>query len=86
MVFSSTFVCPGTGKMYYIRGNVTCNSTNAIYLVECIIGNINMLGLPLLLNKISVFMNQILKQRRIVVGPRGTLILFAAIQLILMVT
>ena len=36
MVFSSTFVYTVTGKKYYIRGNFTCNSTNVIYLVECI--------------------------------------------------
>ena len=36
MVFSSTFACTVTGKKYYIRGNFTCNSTNVIYLVECI--------------------------------------------------
>ena len=36
MVFSSRFGCTLTGKKYYIRGNFTCNSTNAIYLVECI--------------------------------------------------
>ena len=36
MVFSSTFVSTVTGKKYYIRGNFTCNSTNVIYLAECI--------------------------------------------------
>ena len=35
MDFSSTFVCTVTGKIYYIRGNFTCNSANVIYLVEC---------------------------------------------------
>ena len=36
IVFSSTFACTVTGEKYYIRGNFTCNSTNTIYLVECI--------------------------------------------------
>ena len=36
MLFSSIFVCTVTGKKYCIRGNFTCNSTNVIYLVECI--------------------------------------------------
>ena len=36
MVFSGTFFCTVTGKKYYIRGNSSCNSTNVIYLVECI--------------------------------------------------
>ena len=36
MVFSNTFVCTATGKEYKIRGNFTCNSTNVIYLVECV--------------------------------------------------
>ena len=36
MVFSSSFGYTVTGKKYYIRGNFTCNFTNAIYLVECI--------------------------------------------------
>ena len=44
-----------------------------------------MLGLPLLLNNVSVFTSQILKHRKIVVELLGILILFAAIQLILMV-
>ena len=36
MVFSSTFFCTVTGKKFYIRGNFSCNSTDVIYLVECI--------------------------------------------------
>ena len=36
IVFSSTFVCNVTGKKYFIGDNLTCNSTNGIYLVECI--------------------------------------------------
>ena len=36
MVFSSTFVGTVTSKKYYIRGNFASNSTNVIYLVECI--------------------------------------------------
>ena len=36
MVFSSAFVSTVTGKKYHIRGKFTCNSTNIIYLVECI--------------------------------------------------
>ena len=36
MVFSSTFVCTATGEKHHMRDNFTCNSTNAIYLVECI--------------------------------------------------
>ena len=38
------------------------------------------------LRTVSVFISQILKQRKIVVVLLGTLILFAAIQLILLVT
>ena len=36
MVFSSTFACTVTSKKYYIVDNFTYNSTDVIYLVECI--------------------------------------------------
>ena len=79
MVFNSTFVSTVTSKKYYIRGNFTCTSTDVIYLVEWIV-NVNMLGLQLLLNNVSVFISQILEPRKFVVGLLGNLILFDAIQ------
>ena len=36
MVFSSTFACAVTGRNCYIRGNFKWNSTNVVYLIECI--------------------------------------------------
>ena len=45
-----------------------------------LIVNVNMLGLQLLLNNVSVFISQILEPRKFVVGLLGNLILFDAIQ------
>ena len=36
MVFSSKFASTVTDKKYYMRGNFTCDSTDVIYLVECV--------------------------------------------------
>ena len=36
MVFIIIFVFTITGKKYYVRGDLTCNSANVNYLVECI--------------------------------------------------
>ena len=35
MVFDRTFKCTVTGKVYYIKGEMNCESTNAIYLTTC---------------------------------------------------
>ena len=34
MVFDRTFKCTVTGKVYYIKGEMNCESTNIIYLIE----------------------------------------------------
>ena len=47
--------------------------------------NVSILGLPLILND-SIFISQILKQRKINMRILATLILLATIQLMLMVT
>ena len=36
MVFENTFTCTVTGKKYYVKDELNCNSCNVIYLVECI--------------------------------------------------
>ena len=35
MVFDRTFKCTVTGKVYYIKGEMNCESTNIIYLITC---------------------------------------------------
>ena len=35
MVFDRTSKCAVTGKMYYIKGQMNCESTNIIYLIAC---------------------------------------------------
>ena len=35
MVFDRTFKCTVTGKVYYIKGEMNCESTNIIYLMTC---------------------------------------------------
>ena len=35
MVFDRTFKCTVTGKVYYIKGEMNCESTNVIYLITC---------------------------------------------------
>ena len=82
MVFSSTFFWTVTGEKYYIRGNFSCNSTNVNYAVKFINCKCQNVGSA----TFSVFISQILKQRKIALGLLDTLILFAIIQLILMVT
>ena len=35
MVFDRTFKCTVTGKVYYIKSEMNCESTNVIYLIIC---------------------------------------------------
>ena len=35
MVFENMLTCTVTGKKYFIKGELYCNSCNAIYLVDC---------------------------------------------------
>ena len=35
MVFDNTFICTVTGKSYFIRGQLNCESINVIYLIIC---------------------------------------------------
>ena len=35
MVFDRTLKCTVTGKVYYIKGEMNCESTNIIYLIKC---------------------------------------------------
>ena len=35
MVFENMFTCTVTGKKYFVKGELHCNSCNFIYLVEC---------------------------------------------------
>ena len=36
MVFKNMFTCAVTGKKYFVKGELHCNSCNVVYLVECI--------------------------------------------------
>ena len=35
MVFENMFTCTVSGKKYFVKGELHCNSCNVIYLVEC---------------------------------------------------
>ena len=35
MIFGNRFVCTATGRSYSVKGALTCNSDNVIYLVTC---------------------------------------------------
>ena len=35
MIFDNTFTCTATGKSYFIRGQLNCESINVIYLITC---------------------------------------------------
>ena len=35
MIFDNTFVCRATGKSYFIRGQLNCESAGVIYLITC---------------------------------------------------
>ena len=35
MKFDNTFICTVTGKSYFIRGQLNCESINVIYLITC---------------------------------------------------
>ena len=35
MVFDRTFKCAVTGKVYYIKDEMNCGSTNIVYLITC---------------------------------------------------
>ena len=36
MVFDRTFRCKVTGSVYYIKGEMNCESSNIIYLITCV--------------------------------------------------
>ena len=35
MIFDNTFTCTATGKSYFIRGQLNCESINVIHLITC---------------------------------------------------
>ena len=35
MIFGNTFFCIVTGKTYFIRGQLNCESINVIYIITC---------------------------------------------------
>ena len=35
MIFESTFTCTVTGRTYFVRGELNCNSCQVIYLIHC---------------------------------------------------
>ena len=35
MVFKHEFTCTATGKIYKVRGDLTCKSDNVVYLIGC---------------------------------------------------
>ena len=35
MIFDNTYICTVTGKSYYIRGQLNCESINVIYRITC---------------------------------------------------
>ena len=35
MIFDNTLICTVTGKSYFIRGQLNCESINVIYLITC---------------------------------------------------
>ena len=35
MIFDNTFICTATGKSYFIRGQLNCESIYVIYLITC---------------------------------------------------
>ena len=35
MVFSNTFKRTATGKYYKVKGTLSCNSVNVVYLITC---------------------------------------------------
>ena len=35
MIFDNTFICTATGKSYFKRGQLNCESINVIYLITC---------------------------------------------------
>ena len=69
-------VCTVTSKKYYVRGNFTRNSTNAIYLVDCIYRKCQYVGLPLLLNNVPIFIKSEIKTKK---DPCGTARPFSSI-------
>ena len=80
IVFSSTFVYTVTGKEHYIRGDFTCDSTNVIYLAECINCNCQYVGFATTFKqRFRIHKSEKKSERKIVVGLLGILILFAAI-------
>ena len=84
----SLFQFPGEANTSVLTRATLVKTTWSLvlHLFVLLLVNVNMLGLPLLLNNVSIFISQILKPRKVVAGLLGTLILFASIQVILMVT
>ena len=35
MVFDNTFKCKATGQYYKVKGTLSCNSVNVVYLITC---------------------------------------------------
>ena len=41
------FTCKVTGNTYKLRGNLSCNNANVVYLISCKLCKISMLGLSI---------------------------------------
>jgi len=35
MIFDTFFKCRVTGKTYYVKGDLSCESRNVVYMVSC---------------------------------------------------
>ena len=44
MVFNNSFKCMATRKCYKIKGNLSCNSDNVIYLITCYCCTLRLIG------------------------------------------
>ena len=52
MVFHTTFKCTAAGKYYKVKGTLSCNSLNVVFLITCVsVVSCSMLDQPLLSKK-----------------------------------
>ena len=71
------FTCTVTGKKYFVKGELHCNSCNVIYLVECSNCKQQYIGSALNFKQHSGFISLTLKLTKIVVGLLSILITHA---------
>ena len=82
MIADSKFRCTVTGKTYFIKGNLSCDSCNVIYLITCSDCREQYVGSAITLSRYLESTNLILGLTKIVVVLQDILIINVAVLII----